>query len=124
MLKKVIVSGLLIGIVLIFCTGLRAQLELPPNIAVVSPAGSSLATHEELVDFFVAWREFQAPKMFNGVPDYTQEAMARQHRELTDWQSRLAAIDTTGWSIAHQIDWYLVWAEMNGLDFAHRDRER
>ncbi|MCZ6821131.1 MAG: DUF885 family protein, partial [Calditrichaeota bacterium] len=53
-------------------------------------------------------------------PDYTQEAMARQHRELADWQSRLAAIDTTAWSIAHQIDWYLVWAEMNGLDFAHR----
>ncbi|MCH9006621.1 DUF885 family protein [candidate division KSB1 bacterium] len=120
MLKKVIVAGLLIGIVLIFCTGLRAKLELPPNAAGVSSAISSLATYEELVDFFVAWREFQAPKMFNGVPDYTQEAMARQHRELADWQSRLAAIDTTGWSIAQQIDWYLVWAEMNGLDFAHR----
>lgn len=37
MLKKVIVAGLLIGIVLIFCTGLRAQLELPPNAAGVIP---------------------------------------------------------------------------------------
>ena len=93
MLKKVIVSGLLTGVVLIFCTGLHAQLELPPNAAAVSRAISSLATHEELVDFFFAWREFQAPKMINGVPDYTKEAMERQHRELADWQSRLAAIN-------------------------------
>ena len=116
MLKNVIISGLLPGIFLIFCTGQQEQQELPPNAAQFS----SMTTHEELVDFFFAWREFQAPKMINDVPDYTKEAMERQHRLLADWQSRLAAIDTTGWSIAHQIDWYLVWAEMNGLDFAHR----
>ncbi len=120
MLKKVIVSGLLSGIILFFYTGLHAQLELSPNADPVFQPISSLTTHEELVDFFFAWREFQAPKMINGVPDYTKEAMERQHRELADWQSRLAAFDKSGWSIAHQIDWYLVWAEMNGLDFAHR----
>ena len=46
--------------------------------------------------------------------------MAAQHRELARWQSRLAAFDTTGWSIADQVDYQIIRAEMNGLDFDHR----
>lgn len=78
------------------------------------------ATYDSLVDLFFEWRTFQAPPMRDGVPDYSVEAMAQQHRDLPAWQGRLAAIDTTGWPIAQQVDWYLVWAEMNGLDFEHR----
>ena len=75
---------------------------------------------QQLADFFSEWRAFQAPAVHDGVPDYTAAAMQRQHDELADWQRRLAAIDTSGWAIAHQIDYILIWAEMNGLDFAHR----
>ncbi len=78
------------------------------------------STHQELVAFFQAWRELQKPVFREGIPDYTREAMARQHRELTAWQRSLDAFDTTGWSVAEQIDWHLVRAEMNGLDFDHR----
>ena len=77
-------------------------------------------TYDDLVDLFFSWRKFHAPQMVDGVPDYTANAMARQQNELPGWQARLAAIDTSGWPVAHQIDWMLVWAEMNGLDFAHR----
>jgi len=76
--------------------------------------------YQELVDLFIDWREFRAPVMIDGVPDYTAQAMQSQQKKLTDWQNHLAALDTTGWPIKHQVDWYLVWAEMNGLDFAHR----
>ena len=34
-------------------------------------------------------------------------------------QERLLAIDNSEWSIEHQVDWYVVWAEMNGYDFNH-----
>jgi len=78
------------------------------------------ATHSDLVAFFEDWREFQKPRFVDGVPDYAVEAMARQHRELKSWQARLAAMDTAGWSVAEQVDWHLVRAEMNGLDFDHR----
>ena len=99
-----------------------AQPDPSPEAALVASEGpaSAPATYEELAAFFFAWRDFHAPAMNNGVPDYTAEAMARQQRDLAAWQRRLAATDTTGWPIAHQIDWYLIWAEMNGLDFAHR----
>lgn len=77
-------------------------------------------THEQLVSFFAEWREFQHPLMIDGVPDYSAEAMKKQHQALSSWKQRLDAFDTTGWPIKHLVDWYLVWAEMNGLDFDHR----
>ncbi|NNE08241.1 MAG: DUF885 family protein [Gemmatimonadetes bacterium] len=80
----------------------------------------SIRTHDDLVEFFFDWRAFHAPPNTNGVPDYSPEAMHRRHAELARWQERLAAADTSGWTIAEQIDWYIVRAEMNGLDFAHR----
>ncbi len=77
-------------------------------------------TYDELVALFKEWREFQHPEMINGVPDYSLAAMKKQHAALKDWQARLSAFDTTGWPVKDQVDWYLVWAEMNGLDFDHR----
>jgi len=87
------------------------------GVAGLPDAGS---THEELVAFHEAWREFQQPDFVDGVPDYSSEAMARQHRALEDWQARLSAFDTAGWSVTEQIDWHLIRGEMNGLDFDHR----
>ncbi len=94
--------------------------------ALAAPAGlhaQPASTHADLVELFFAWRDFHAPAMTDGIPDYSAEAMTRQHRALLTWQQRLAAVDTTGWPVAHQIDWYLVRAEMNGLDFAHRVKQ-
>jgi len=84
------------------------------------PAGEAGTTYEDLVAFFEEWREFQSPELVDGVPDYSAEAMAAQHRELANMQARLAAFDTTGWSVAEQVDYHIVRAEMNGLDFDHR----
>ena len=79
-------------------------------------------THDDLVTLFQEWRAFEAPALVDGVPDYSDRAMAAQHRELAAYQRRLAAIDTTGWPVEHQVDYHLVRAEMNGLDFDHRVR--
>ncbi|MEZ4703348.1 MAG: DUF885 family protein [Rhodothermales bacterium] len=80
------------------------------------------ASYEDLLDLFQAWRDFQHPRVDDGVPDYTAKAMAAQHRGLAGYRERLAAIDTSGWSVAQQVDYHLVRAEMNGLDFDHRVR--
>lgn len=84
------------------------------------PAGEAGRSYEDLVSFFDDWREFQHPRLINGVPDYSASAMAEQHRELANYQRRLAAFDTTGWSVAQHVDYHIVRAEMNGLDFDHR----
>ncbi|MFN7117686.1 MAG: DUF885 family protein [Saprospiraceae bacterium] len=79
-----------------------------------------IKTHAELTAFFQEWRAFQAPEMKDRLPDYSAAAMKQQHQALAQWQQRLARVDTSGWTIPQQVDWYLIWAEMNGLDFDHR----
>ena len=77
-------------------------------------------SHDDLVQLFREWRDFQRPKLVDGAPDYSPRAMSAQRRELARYQSRLSAFDTTGWSIAQQVDLHILRAEMNGLDFDQR----
>ncbi len=86
---------------------------ITPSVA----AGQS--SYDALVELFREWRAFERPRFIDGVPDYSAESMARQHQELRGWKERLWAIDIEDWPVERQIDWHLVRAEMNGLDFDH-----
>ncbi|MCH7474027.1 MAG: DUF885 family protein, partial [Gemmatimonadetes bacterium] len=90
--------------------------------AACTPAEVPSTSYDDLVTLFEEWRAFEQPEFVDGVPDYSAQAMAAQHRELAGYQRRLAAIDPTGWPVAQQVDHHLVEAEMNGLDFDHRVR--
>ena len=78
------------------------------------------SSFQDLVAVFHDWRAFQTPKLVAGIPDYSAKAMSAQQHELPAYQARLTAIDTAGWPIAQKVDYVLVRAEMNGLDFDHR----
>jgi len=82
--------------------------------------GGKTGGYEALVALFRDWREFQKPRLVDGVPDYTAPAVARQRRELETYRRRLEAIDPSAWPISQQVDHRIVRAEMNGLDFDHR----
>ena len=86
------------------------------------PDATGSGTYEDLTALFAEWRAFEAPEFIAGVPDYSADAMAAQYEELPRWRARLDAIDPESWPVAQQIDWHLVRAEMNGLDFDHRVR--
>jgi len=89
--------------------------------AVVNLTGGGQSNgRPDLVALFNEWRAFQKPKLVDGVPDYTAAAMAAQQRELPAYQRRLAALDPGAWPVPQQVDWHIVRAEMNGLDFDHR----
>ncbi len=88
----------------------------------VFPIPVAAQTHPELTDLFDEWRAFERPVFVDGVPDYSREAMSRQHEQLEGWQNRLRELDPSRWTVERQIDWHLVRAEMNGLDFDHRVR--
>ncbi|WP_268033014.1 hypothetical protein [Algoriphagus sp. PAP.12] len=86
---------------------------------------SSQATVEkneypDLVKLFHEWRSFENPPLLDGAPDYRRETFEKRQPKFTQLQTQLLAIDTTGWSISQQVDWRLVWAEMNGYDFNYR----
>ncbi len=98
--------------------GLMAFFCCSSNTSETSASGNG--SYDDLVQLFEEWREFQKPAVKDGVPDYTAEAMAKQHLELKEYQNRLKAIDPSSWPVSQQVDYHIVCAEMNGLDFDHR----
>lgn len=96
--------------------GLALTLLLPPALlSQQAPAG-----YDALVALFAEWRTFEKPPLRDGAPDYGAAAMTAQHEGLRALRARLKAIDPSGWPISQQVDYHLVRAEMNGLDFNHR----
>jgi hypothetical protein len=79
--------------------------------------GAMQESYPELVQLFADWRAFERPPTRDGAPDYTAGTFARRHEELQRYRDRLAAIDPSTWPVAKQVDWHLLRAELNGLDF-------
>jgi len=91
--------------------------------AAAASAGSAGAQaapapgYEALLALFHDWRAFLQPPLRAGAPDYTAAAMARKQAGLPALRARLEALDPATWTLAQQVDYRLVRAEMNGLDF-------
>ena len=86
----------------------------------VAAGPAAAGTHDELVELFVEWREFERPPMLDGAPDYTAATFEKRYGEFQAYRERLHAIDPSEWPVAEQVDWHIVRAEMNGFDFNHR----
>lgn len=98
---------------------LAAALLLVAGVLSTTPAtvlaqGGS-RTYPTLLSLFAEWRTFEEAPRVNGVPDYTPPTNTKRLTRLRILQQRLQVIDTTGWSIAEQVDHHLVRAEMNGM---------
>jgi uncharacterized protein (DUF885 family) len=85
---------------------------LPLGMTAQAPRG-----HQELVGLFEEFVAFERPPLRDGAPDYTSATIAQRRSRLKQFQSRLTAIDPSGWPVEQQVDHALVGAMMNGLDF-------
>ena len=54
------------------------------------------------------------------VPQFGPGAMASRAQSITDVQVGLASLDATNWSVSGKVDYLLVWAKANGMEFEHR----
>lgn len=88
--------------------------------AAGTPVAPPTSTYEELLEFFHEFRDLQQPAVTGGVPDYGREAMKRQHAALGELRERFDALDVEAWPVSEKVDYLIVRAEMNGLDFYHR----
>jgi hypothetical protein len=90
-----------------------------PEDKVENQEIKSFTTHkyEDLVALFNDWRAFEKPPVREGAPDYTEATFKSRWNEFEELREKLKAIDTTAWPIPNQVDWMIVWAEMNGYDF-------
>lgn len=76
-------------------------------------------SYDDLVLLFNEWRTFEKPPLLDGAPDYTKGTFQKRWPEFKELQARIKAIDTSNWAVENQVDWMIVWAEMNGYDFNH-----
>lgn len=76
--------------------------------------------YRSLVNFFKEWRTFEQPPLLNGAPDYRAATFAKRDVVFKEMCQRFESIDTTNWSTAEKVDWYIVKAEMNGYDFNYK----
>jgi hypothetical protein len=90
---------------------------LVPALLLAQPRNDG---YDRLTALFREWRAFAEPARVGGVPDASPEAMARQRDGLAKFQRTLATIRPDEWSVPRQIDYALVRAEMNGMEFDHR----
>ncbi len=89
--------------------------------SIKEPAQNSTSkNYEDLVVLYKEWRAFEEPPLLDGAPDYSAETFKKRWPEFKNLQSKLNAFDTINWPVEQQIDWYIIWAEMNGYDFNQR----
>jgi len=94
---------LLFSIILLSCTDDKTTQNIDTSISL-----------EEL---FNEWRAFEIPPLRNGVPDYRQETFDRRADDFQKLRNTLEALAIDQWPIEDQIDWHILWAEMNGYEF-------
>jgi len=80
----------------------------------------NLKNYKDLTALFEVWRSFENPPLLEGAPDYRAETFKKRNAQFISLQNKLISIDTLGWPIEYQVDWHLIWAEMNGYDFNQR----
>ncbi|MFN3760676.1 MAG: hypothetical protein ACK4SF_15810 [Algoriphagus aquaeductus] len=82
-----------------------------------SPELSKSEKYDDLVTLFQDWRSFENPPLTDGAPDYTAASFLKRQEEFLALRRRLNAIEYQNWPIEQQVDWHIVWAEMNGYEF-------
>ena len=97
--------------------GVMGLLFLPVVPSIAADDG-----YDGLVQLFQEFREStgSGDSEFFATPVFSPEEIAAEAHALDNFQSRLRAIDSSNWPVSKQVDYHLVRAEMNGLEFVHR----
>src|SRR5437879_11495217 len=85
--------------------------------AAYAHAAGAASNYGSLLRLAQDWRAFEQPVMSHCTPDYGVAAMAAKGETLPTYRARLHALDTRGRPAAQIVDYRLIEAEMNGLDF-------
>jgi len=90
---------------------------------LISPAvADEDSDYEQLVSLFLEFREMTGAGGgdIELLPVVDPEKIAAEKNALRGFQARLRAIDPADWPVPRQVDYHLVRAELNGLEFKHR----
>ncbi|SVC85007.1 uncharacterized protein METZ01_LOCUS337861, partial [marine metagenome] len=112
-----VISTVILTLFLVVSSASSANTAGQGAAAEVAQRGDSYA---DLVSMFEEFRASGDATNSVGVPDYSAPAVAERYQVLQQFRERLAALDIDAWPIWQQVDYHLVRAEMNAVEFHHR----
>lgn len=77
----------------------------------------SSADFSQLETLFTQWRAFEVAPLHDLAPDYRQKTFENRHAKWAKFKEKLLAFDKSTWTVAQQIDWFVMLAELNGYEF-------
>jgi hypothetical protein len=77
----------------------------------------SSADFSQLETLFSQWRIFEVPTLHELAPDYRQQTFEKRHAKWGQFKTQLLAFDKSQWTVAQQVDWFVMLAELNGYEF-------
>jgi hypothetical protein len=101
----IIVSGILVALAFAYLTFAQQQ---------------SVSGYDTLVALYNDIRADANPTVVDGVPDYRPAAVALSQAKVAVFRHRLAAISVENWSVPQRVDYLVVQARLNALDFRFR----
>src|SRR3982750_1850623 len=76
--------------------------------------------HAALVALSEEFQRVRRPPPVRGLPDYSADALAARRRSLADARGRLTALDPQSWPVSDRVDYLLVRAQIDAVDFDFR----
>jgi hypothetical protein len=80
-------------------------------------SAKSSSDFNQLETLFIQWRTFEVAPLHDLAPDYRQETFEKRHPKWAQFKTRLLAFDKSQWTVAQQVDWFVMLAEINGYEF-------
>ncbi|WP_259365432.1 DUF885 domain-containing protein [Colwellia sp. BRX10-3] len=77
----------------------------------------SSADFSQLETLFIQWRTFEVAPLHELAPDYRKNTFEKRHVKWAQFKQQLLAFDKSAWTVAQQVDWFVMLAELNGYEF-------
>ena len=92
------------------------------SVFVYVPATDQKPTngYQALLNLHEEFSKFRRPVMVGGIPDYSRAAMKSKEKGLKAFRQRLDEINPEDWIISQKVDYLLMQAKLNELDFQLR----
>ena len=83
----------------------------------VNAQQQSTASYQTLLQLCTDLRLLERTNLPSGVPDYRNATIIKIQQTLLQYKTRLQKIDTARWVLEQKVDYVLLRAEMNALDY-------
>ncbi|MGH9530899.1 MAG: DUF885 family protein [Terriglobales bacterium] len=97
----------------------RSTLTCALLVAMTATAMAQGSDDQALLALHKEFQDLKA-RIKDGVPDYTPKSIEARRLKLVALRRRLDAMNPSNWPVAEQVDYRLVRAQMDAMDFEHR----